>query len=57
MSESKEKKKKSTSLSSVEQAINAVKWDKQSPWITLANKTTIKPWGTSDSIKTQQDKK
>jgi len=31
-------------VSSAEQAINAAKWDKQSPWIVLANKIFIKPW-------------
>jgi len=58
MSESKKKKKKKpTSLSSAEQAINAAKWDKQSPWVVLANKTFIKPWKVAKLQGTQQGEK
>ena len=46
MDKTKKKKKKPTC--SVEQAINAVKWDKHSLWTSLVNKAGLKPWKTPD---------
>ena len=46
----KAKEKKNKPSCSVEQAINAVRWDKQSLWTTLANKVGLKPWEATDLV-------
>ena len=51
------KKTKAKFLSSVEQAIDAVKWDKQSRWAALVHRSGIQPWEASQLAGVHQGKK